>query len=224
VGDAVVTERESSVAPARLLVALNGSPVRGSSIDRLLEAACAGARDAGGRCEMVRCNELTVKPCQACGPEPTDGFCIFHDDMDRVYALLRDAHAIVVGSPIYFDAVSAQLKLVMDRCNCITMLVRTPGGGWSFRPQWARTRRAAFVTACGERNRWDMAERSVRGFLKWVGARWEETLVYAHVDNDPGSVEREPELLARAHDLGRRLIESAPHPQTPPPASSAPHP
>lgn len=206
-----MTEREGGAAPGRLLVALNGSPVRLSSIDLLLEAVCAGAVEAGGRAEIVRCNDLTVKPCQACGPEPTDGFCIFHDDMDRVYALLRDAHAIVVGSPIYFDAVSAQLKLVMDRCNCITMLMRTPEGGWSFRPQWPRTRRAAFVTACSERHRWDMAERSVRGFLKWVGAKWEETIVYAHEDNDPGSVVRHPELVERARALGRRLIEGEPH-------------
>jgi NAD(P)H-dependent FMN reductase len=204
--------RESGVGAPRLLVALDGSPVRGSSVDRLLEAVGAGAVAAGGRFEHVRCGELTVKPCQACGPEPTTGFCIFHDDMDRVYQLLRGAHAIVVGSPIYFDAVSAQVKLVIDRCNCITMLVRTPDGGYAFRPQWARTRRAAFVTACGERQRWYMAERSVRGFLKWVGARWEETIAYAHADNDPGSVARHPELLDRAHALGRRLIESEPHP------------
>ena len=195
----------------RLLVALNGSPVRLSSVDLLLEAVCTGAATAGGRTETVRCNDLQVKPCQACGPEPTTGYCIFHDDMDRVYELLHDAHAIVVGSPIYFDAVSAQLKLVMDRCNCVTPLVHAPGGGWAFRARWARTRRGVFVTACGERQRWDMAERSVRGFLKWVGARWEETLAYAHEDNDPGSVARHPELLARARELGRRLIETPPH-------------
>jgi len=195
----------------RLLVALNGSPVRGSSVDLLLGAVSAGAEEAGGRTLRFDCNELTVKPCQACGPEPTPGYCIFHDDMDPIYAALESAHAIAVGSPVYFDGVSAQLKLVMDRCNCVTPLVHAPAGGWAFRAKWARTRRGVFVTACGERQRWDMAERSVRGFLKWVGARWEETLAYAHEDNDSGSVARHPELLARGRALGRRLIETPPH-------------
>jgi len=194
----------------RLLVALNGSPVRGSSVDLLLEAACDGARAAGGRVQHVRCNDLAVKPCQACGPEPTTGFCIFHDDMDPIYAALQDAHAVVVGSPIYFDTVSAQLKLVMDRCNCITPLVRAAEGGYDFRPLWPRTRRAAFVTACSSRHRYDLAERSVRGFLKWIGARWEETLAWQHEDNDPGSVRTAPELIERALALGRRLIDSPP--------------
>jgi len=191
----------------RTLVALNGSPVRQSSVDRMLAAVCAGAEQARGRALHIHCDELSFKPCQACGPEPTTGFCIFHDDMDRVYEALRDAHAVVVGSPVYFDGVSGQLKLVMDRCNCITMLLKDG----TFRPQWARTRRAAFVTACSASHPHELAERSVRGFLKWIGARWEETLAYRHTDDDLGSVTRHPELLERAHALGRWLIESPRH-------------
>ncbi len=191
----------------RTVVMLNGSPGRGSSIDLMLEAIGRGAKAAGGGFEHIHCNELIVMPCQACGPEPTTGFCVFHDDMDRVFESLRDAHAVVVGSPIYFDAVSAQLKLVMDRCNCITMLVRTPEG-YAFRPQWARTRRGVFVTSCSSRHRYDLAERSVRGFLKWIGARWEETVAWMHEDNDLGSVAKQPDLIARSEQLGRRLIES----------------
>ncbi len=194
----------------RLLVALNGSPLRGSSVDLLLAEACVGAAEAGGISTHFYCNELTIKPCQACGPEPTTGYCIFHDDMDPIYAALERAHAVVVGTPIYFDAVSAQLKLVMDRCNCVTPLLRAPAGGSKFRAKWPRTRRAIFVASCGERQHWELAERSVRGFLKWVGARWEETLVWAHEDDDLGSVARRPDLMARARAAGRRLIESAP--------------
>ena len=194
----------------RLLVALNGSPVAGSSVERMLAAMCAGAEAAGGAARRFDCNTLTVKPCQACGPEPTTGYCIFHDDMDPIYEALREAHAVAVGSPIFFDTVSAQLKLVMDRCNCITPLVRVPGGGYDFRPLWPRTRRGVFVTACSSRHRYDLAERSVRGFLKWVGARWEETLAFQHEDNDLGSVITRPELIERARAIGRRLIESDP--------------
>jgi hypothetical protein len=202
-GGARMTER-------RLMVALNGSPIRGSSVDLLLQAIVRGAEAGGGRGVHFYCNDLVVRPCQACGPEPTTGFCVFHDDMDPIYAALRDAHAVAVGSPIYFDSVSAQLKLVIDRCNCVTPLVRRPDGGFGFRPLWTRSRRGVFVTACGERNRWDLAERTVRGFLKWVGAKWEETLLWAHTDNDTGSIASRPDLIERAEAIGRRLIQSPP--------------
>jgi multimeric flavodoxin WrbA len=204
----------------RRLVALDGSPRRGSSVDRLLEAMGAGAHEAGGGFEHFRAYEMEVKPCIACGPEPTTGYCIFHDAMDPVYAALERAHAVVVGTPIYFDTVSAPLKLVIDRCNCVTMLLRTRDGSTKFRPQWRRTRRGVFVAVCGERDVWNLAERTVRGFMKWTGTRWEETLVYQHDDNALGSVEQHPELLARAHAIGRRLIESPPLEPVPEPERS----
>lgn len=198
------------MSAARLLVALDGSPLADASVPRLLAAVCDGARAAGGEAEHVRCIELHVVPCVACGPDATPGYCVFHDDMDRVYALLERAHAVVVGSPVYFDAVSGPLKQVMDRCNCVTPLVTLPGGGEGFRPRWARTRRGAFVTACSADHPYAPAERSVRGFLKWVGAKWEETLVWQHADNLRGSV---PEALrARARALGERLVQSPPLP------------
>jgi multimeric flavodoxin WrbA len=173
---------------------------------------CSGFRHAGGEAEQVYCNQLWVKPCQACGPEPTTGYCVFHDDMDLVYLKLESAHALVVGSPIYFDSVSAQLKLVIDRCNCVTPLVRLGDGGYGFRPKWERTRRGVFVTTSGPRQHIDMAERCVRGFMKWVGAKWQETIAFVHEDNDPGSVASHPEILERAEALGRSLAIAPPLP------------
>ena len=193
----------------RLLVALDGSPLEGSSVHRLLAATCAGARAAGGEAVHVRAYALVIKPCIACGADAAPGgYCIFHDDMDEVYALLERAHAIVVGSPIYFDTVSGPLKLLIDRCNCVTPLVTLADGAQDCVPKWRRTRRGAFVTACSADHPYDLAERSVRGFLKWVGAQWQETVAWQHHDNDLGTAPHS--LLARAHDLGRRLVESEP--------------
>ena len=197
-------------ATPRLLVALDGSPLEGSSVHRMLSAVCAGAREVGGEAVHVRAHGRVIQPCIACGPDATPGYCVLRDDMDEVYALLERAHAVVVGSPVYFDTVSGPLKLLIDRCNCITPLVTLADGTQDCVPRWPRTRRAAFVTACSDRHRHDLAERSVRGFLKWVGARWEETLAWVHADNALGSV---PEAhLARAHALGARLVQSEPHP------------
>ena len=105
---------------------------------------------------------------------------------------------------------SGPLKILIDRCNCITPLVTLPDGRQDFVPKWPRTRRAAFVTACSAAHPHELAERSVRGFLKWVGAKWEETVAWRHEDNDLGTV---PEaLVERARALGRRLVEAAPLP------------
>jgi NAD(P)H-dependent FMN reductase len=193
---------------SRRLVVLDGAPHADGSVGRMLRALAEGVREAGGEVDLYRCYELNVKPCIACGPNATSGFCIFHDDMDPIYAAMERAHAIVVGSPVHFDTVSAPLKLVIDRCNCITPLVTLPGGGEDCVPLWKRTRRGAFVTAHSAAHPSIHAERTVRGFLKWVGAKWEATLAWSHEDNDKGSVPTA--LLEEARALGRRLLESPP--------------
>ncbi len=174
----------------------------------MLAAACEGAREAGADAEHIRAYDLSMRPCVACGPDATTGYCIFHDDLDRVYALLERAHAVVVGSPVYFDTVSGPLKILIDRCNCITPLITLADGKQDFVPLWKRTRRAAFVTACSSNHQHELAERVVRGYLKWVGAKWEETVVWKHADNDLGTAPED--LVARARALGRRLVESEP--------------
>lgn len=193
---------------APLVVVLNGSPLADSSVSKLLAALAEGAREAGAEVRAFDCHALAVKPCVACGADATPGWCIFHDDMDPVYAALEAAHAVVAGSPVYFDTVSAPFKAVMDRCNCLTPLVTLPGGGTDFVPKWPRTRRGVFVTACSSDHTHELAERSVRGWMKWVGAKWQETILWKHPDTGLGTVPAE--LLAHARATGRALAASPP--------------
>lgn len=193
----------------RSLVILDGGPHATGAVGTLLAEVATGAREAGAEVAVFRAYDLRIAACIACGPDATSGYCVLHDDMDRVYEAMHAAHAIVVGSPVYFDTVTGPLKLLIDRCNCVTPLVTLADGTLDLRPKWARTRRGAFVTACSDQHPHEYAERTVRGFLKWVGARWEETIAWPHADEDTGGP---PEALrARARALGRRLIESDAH-------------
>jgi len=192
----------------RTLVLLNGSPLAGSSVHRLLEAVREGFESAGGEARMFTPHAMRIGHCIACGANATPGYCVLRDDMDAVYDALEGAHAVVVGSPVYFDAVSGPLKMLIDRSNCVTPLVTLADGSEDTIPKWRRTRRAVFVTACSSAHHYEMAERMVRGFLKWIGARWEETLAWQHADNRLGSVPEE--LIERARALGVRLATSDP--------------
>ncbi len=194
----------------RRLVLIDGGPHATGAVATLLEAVATGAREAGGAVQVFRAYDMRIAPCIACGPDATPGYCVLHDDMDAVYEAMAGAHAIVVGSPVYFDTVTGPLKLLIDRCNCVTPLVTLGDGTLDLRPKWARTRRAAFVTACSDQHPYEFAERTVRGFLKWVGAKWEETVAWPHADEDTAGPPEE--LNARARALGRRLIVSDPHP------------
>lgn len=197
---------------ARLVVALSGSPRPGSNTDVLVEAALLGAAESGARTVHLAARDLKVLPCQACGPDPTggQGYCVFHDDMDRVYDLLERASGVLVASPVYFSGISGQLKLVLDRTNCVTPVVAGPNEAAApptavFRRQWPRTRRGGLILVLGPDDTPEPARLTVRGFFAWVGGRLTETLVYRHADLELGAVAREPEWLARARVLGQAL-------------------
>jgi multimeric flavodoxin WrbA len=45
--------------------------------------------------------------------------CAFKDDMQELYALMKDANGIVFATPVYNGGVSAQTKAIMDRCRAV---------------------------------------------------------------------------------------------------------
>jgi hypothetical protein len=193
--------------PGRLVVALSGSPRAGSNVDELAEAALAGARAAGAETLHLRARDLTVLPCQACGPDPVPdgGHCLYHDDMDQVYAALERATGVLVATPVFFSGPSAQLKAVIDRCNCITPVVVAADGTTSFRRRWARTRRGGLIVVLGPTDTPEPSRLTAKGFLSWVGGRLLETLVVRHPDVALGALADDPAWTEKARALGAML-------------------
>ncbi len=189
------------------VVALSGSPRAGSNVDMLVEAALLGAAEAGADTLHLAARDLSFRMCQACGPDPVEdgGDCIFHDDMDRVYAALARATGVLVATPVFFSGVSAQLKAVIDRCNCVTPVVVGEDGAAVFRRRRARTRRGAAIIVLGPTDTEEPSRLTARGFLSWIGSRLLETMVWRHGDVEVGAVARDANALAEARALGTRL-------------------
>ena len=96
-----------------------GSPRRGGNTELLLDSALNGASSAGSEVVKVILNDLDIRPCQECGGCDRGGVCVIDDDMTALYSLLDRANIIVLATPIFFDDVSAQTKLMIDRSQAI---------------------------------------------------------------------------------------------------------
>ncbi|MFH1401782.1 MAG: flavodoxin family protein [Parcubacteria group bacterium] len=66
--------------------------------------------------ELINLKDKNIKPCTACRGCYKTHECIIKDDMQDIYDKLRSANIIVLGSPTYFDNVTAQMKAFIDRC------------------------------------------------------------------------------------------------------------
>ncbi len=191
--------------PSKNVLGIGGSPVIGSSTELLVKETLRGAESKGAATEYILLNELDIMPCQACGQSPEDGYCFFNDGMDLLYTKFDWCDAIVIGSPIYFDSVSAQTKLFIDRCNCFRAFI--PDGKSQFVQRIEKRRRGAMVLVGGEREKYEYARRVIGGFYVWANIESVGLVTYAHADSRTGSAADSPDVLKKAFDLGVQLLE-----------------
>jgi len=155
------------------LLAVSGSPVDDSSTDILLKMIAEKIieqLDGKESVELhfVKLNDLEYKSCQACGEAPRDSFCFF-DDLNDTYKLLEQCDCLLFGSPVYFDTVSAQAKLFIDRCNCFRPAdFENIDPEHMFIKKLTRKRPGAIVLVGGENGWFEGARRVIAGFFKWV--------------------------------------------------------
>lgn len=117
------------------VVAINGSARRGGNTAQLIETAFGPLREAGIECELVELGAKEVRGCTGCRTcfEKKDGQCHGRADFgNEVIDRLRDADAIILGSPTYFADVSSEMKAIIDRAGYVSMAnggtyVRKPG-------------------------------------------------------------------------------------------------
>ncbi len=98
------------------ILGINGSP-RGekSQTRRLVTAVLDGARQAGADITFIDICALDIRYCTACGTCYAKGECIHDDDFPELLVKMLDSDGIVLGSPNYIDAVTAQIKTMFDR-------------------------------------------------------------------------------------------------------------
>ncbi|MCI0405066.1 MAG: flavodoxin family protein [candidate division Zixibacteria bacterium] len=188
-----------------LLLALNGSPVPGSSTEILLNEFCRGARLAGFAVEWVDLNRQKIMPCQSCGESPEPKLCFFDDDMTPLYEKFLASRFVVVGSPIYFDSVSAQVKLFIDRMNCVRPMAEKRNGEVYLKKRNLGRRGGFVILVGGEDPKFQGALWVVKGFFIWAGTHPEGHLLYSPNTFEAGLVQKERKILKVAFEKGKRL-------------------
>jgi multimeric flavodoxin WrbA len=102
-------------APAADLVVIQGSPRADGNCGILTGWASDAAAAGGHRVAVIYPHDLDIHCCIGCYQCYNTGTCVFEDDMRSVIDAVRDAHLVIVCSPVYTNTVPAGLKLVIDR-------------------------------------------------------------------------------------------------------------
>ena len=101
------------------VLAVNGSPRKnGNTYDML----CTVLEQCKGfETEIYQAGGRLVYGCKVCGGCSTHlGKCATDDWVNELYPKMKEADAIILGSPTYFSDLTPELKAVIDRCGYIS--------------------------------------------------------------------------------------------------------
>lgn len=78
---------------------------------------------------LIELAGLDIRPCLACGECKTRLACPIEDDFASLISVLADSDVggMIIGTPVYFGMMTAQCKILIDRC------VMFRRNGWIFR-------------------------------------------------------------------------------------------
>lgn len=100
------------------ILGIIGSPRKRSNSTALLQQVLAGAQAEGADTQTIVPAKMKIAPCIACEGCYKTGRCVVKDDYQAVYDMILACDARLLATPVYFGAVSAQVKPFIDRAQC----------------------------------------------------------------------------------------------------------
>lgn len=200
-------------------VGLYGSPRPKGNTAQLLDEFLKGCEEQGAEIQKVYLAKFKITPCRACYTCMKTGRCCIRDEMTSLYDKLEKADIIVLGSPIFFYGLPAQIKALIDRCQVFwarkyilkdkfkDSKISAKGGSASGEQGFKR--RGFFISTAATRGKkvFDGAVLTMRYFFDALDIEYRgDLLVRLYAQKD--EVRRHPTALKEAYEAGRKLMEN----------------
>lgn len=179
-----------------------GSPRTRGNTDLLLDEALKGAQSQGAEVEKIKAADLKIAPCREIYACLNNGNCVIRDDMVDLYPRILNTDAIILASPIFFYTLSAQVMPMISRCQAF----------------WTRKyilkmdmppKKGAFIAVGATKGAklFDGPKLTAKYFFYAINADYKDELLIRGVDKK-GEIKDHPEYLARAFELGEKLVSA----------------
>jgi multimeric flavodoxin WrbA len=179
------------------VIAFNGSPRKDGNTSILIRHIFGELENEGIKTELIQVGGKNVRGCTACMEcfENKDGHCILDDDIvNHCIDAMVKADGVILGSPVYFMDVTAEMKGLIDRAGFVSMA----NGGGLYRRK-VGTAVTAVRRAGGVRTLDTMLH-----FLLATGMIVPGFPVLG-VGREIGDVIKDEEGIARARDVGKNM-------------------
>lgn len=100
---------------SKKVLVISASPRKGGNSDTLCDEFIRGARESGSGTEKIFLRDMKIGYCTGCGVCNGTHQCVQRDDMAAILDRMIRSDVIVLATPVYFYAMDAQMKTLIDR-------------------------------------------------------------------------------------------------------------
>ena len=181
---------------AMKVLAINGSARKNGNTAILIRMVCEELEEEGIETECISLAGLTIEPCRACWACSGQGNCVHRKDCFReIFAKMKEADGIILGSPVYAANISSSIQAVLERaavvCDTNPSIMRHKAGA-----AVAAVRRGGALQAVDAMNHFFLNhEMFVAGSTYW-------NMAYGQAPND---VLKDEEGMNNMRNLGQNL-------------------
>jgi len=189
------------------IVAIYGSPRRKGNTAMLLKKVIEGARDSGAEVEEIVLRDLKISPCLEIYGCLQAGECAIKDDFQMVRDKILASQGLILASPVFFYAVSAHTKILMDRFQSLWVkkywVDKTP------KDQPTIKRKGLFISVGATKGKklFDGMLLSVRYFFDVLDLELWKALLYRQLDFQD-DILKHPEYLEEAYGSGKEFVSA----------------
>lgn len=192
------------------VIGIIGSPRKGGNTEILVSLALGAAQEAGAEeIEVISLSGKHINPCDGCDTCDETGECHQNDDMQLIYPKLLEADGIIIGTPVYFWGVSAQVKALIDRTHSLTYAHRALMRGNKPAPEHRHEglrNKAGGIIVVARRAGATPAVRAISDFFR-VHRIIEAGAAIAYA-NKKGEVKNDEQGLREARWVGRAVVRT----------------
>jgi len=185
------------VSAMKQIVIFNGSPRMDGNTATLLNAVARGARDMGAEVKFYTLFKMKFMACQSCFACRVKNDCIIKDELHEALQKIKDADAVVVGSPIYMMQMTGPVKNLYDRLFPLT--------DEHYQPRFG-TKKMLTIYSQGmeDPHTFDSYFEYTAAMFPALGFDLMDNIVCTN-GNDPESADHDAALKIRAYEAGKAL-------------------
>ena len=186
-----------------------GSKRRHGNTSELVQEALSPFKNDNDTTELIFLDDYNIEGCRGCEGCRETFKCIVNDDMQRLYPLLLEADALILGSPTYFYNVSADIKAFIDRCYCLVSFDATDRSVWVSLNEARGGKYAIVIDVCEQSREEDMGHTAdtMEMTLQCLGYRITDTVKVMNAFA-AGEVCNDKSSMKKAKEAGRKLLKT----------------